>query len=136
MISTNFHSIGLACSGLFAGVCLFITLGLSRALLGDDGLIVFKEFHYDAAKLQGTLAIMSVVSSLIEYYNNRKKKNLVSSLTTLSIMGYTYLIIVPLNQQILVATRHSLYVTNMLDSWVKLHLFKIMACLFAFGILI
>lgn len=142
--TTALHTLGVFASGIFAGGALSTSVvqhpSLSETLKSDHEFLAhFQSFFPRAAKLQGSLALLSSFSLLASYYLDatRDWKKLAAGLLMGSIFPFTMGFMMPVNNQFTKALTGSTPTqpyTALFSTWGKLHWVRTIASIVAFGI--
>ncbi len=139
--STVLQSLGHYASGIFAGAALYISVtqqpSLAETLNNNELVVHFKSFYPKAARMQATLTIVSSAALIASHFLKHDWWNLAAGILMGSIFPYTILLMLPVNNQFMNATpgsSSSKPFTKLFSTWGKLHWYRTIASIVAFGI--
>lgn len=127
-----FEVISFIFTGLFAGVALYISLVEQPARLASSTEVALAEWRFSykrAAVLQIVLATIGVLSAVAAFYAGRGVSVFVAGMLLAIVMGWTLIVVMPVNRQLLDPTRVSTTPDTdvLLKKWGRLHLIRTIA---------
>lgn len=135
------EAIGQYTSGIFAGSALYISLvqapSLAKACNNTEIITHFQSFLPGAARMQGSLTVISALSLIGSYFYTSNRLNLTAGILMGAIFPYTVALIMPINNQFLNATAASATsksFTALFATWSHLHSYRTLASMLAFAI--
>eukprot|EP00029_Vermamoeba_vermiformis_P004811 TRINITY_DN15467_c0_g1_i1.p1 TRINITY_DN15467_c0_g1~~TRINITY_DN15467_c0_g1_i1.p1 ORF type:complete len:149 (+),score=14.10 TRINITY_DN15467_c0_g1_i1:17-463(+) len=136
------QTIGHYTSGIFAGAALYISMvqqpSLAQTLSNNELPVHFKSFYPKAARMQAMLTVVSSAALIANHFMKHNWWNLAAGLLMGSIFPYTVLLMLPVNNQFMNATPESTPTqpfTKLFSTWGKLHWYRTIASVIAFGIM-
>lgn len=134
-----FEFIATACSGIFAGAAVSISVGQQPAAreVGDSTAVaLFTPVYRRAAPMQAGLALVGSVSGLIAWLRGLGAAWLVGALLLGSVIPFTLLVIKPVNDELLSPDLDpsSPDVPALLERWARLHRVRTWAATLSFAV--
>ncbi len=134
-----FELLATACSGIFAGAAIYISVGQGPAAreVGDDtAAALFGPMYRRGAPMQASLALIGSISGFIASATGGGVGCFVGALLLGSVVPFTLVVIKPVNDQLLSPDldTSSPEVPALLDRWARLHAVRSVASGLAFGL--
>lgn len=131
-----FEIVSFIFTGLFAGVALYISFVEQPARLASSPEVALAEWRFSyrrAAILQIVLVTVGVLSAIAAFYAGRGVSVFAAGMLLATVVGWTLVVIVPVNRQLLDPARVSTTPDTdvLLKKWGRLHMIRTIAALLA-----
>jgi uncharacterized membrane protein len=132
--------IATVCAGLFAGAAVYVTFVEHPARLKCGAPLAVREFrpsYRRAARMQGALAVSSLLAAIGAWLDERDACVLVGGAIMGAMVPFTLVVILPTNKRLLdpALDPDSPLVAALLRRWGRLHAVRSAASVLAFAIL-